>query len=51
MKECRHCGALIPDYAHRCPHCRGAHPRGGWGFQAFLVIVVTATALAVLLLG
>jgi RNA polymerase subunit RPABC4/transcription elongation factor Spt4 len=50
MKNCRHCGVRIPDHAHRCPHCRGTHPRGGWLFQAFLIALVTATALAVLLL-
>jgi RNA polymerase subunit RPABC4/transcription elongation factor Spt4 len=50
MKECNHCGAYIPDDTRRCPHCRGAHPRGNWAFQAFLVIVVAATALALILL-
>ncbi|UCF18221.1 MAG: hypothetical protein JSU87_09665 [Gemmatimonadota bacterium] len=50
MKYCRHCGSYIPDHTHRCPHCRGTHPRGSWAFQAFLVLVVTATALAVILL-
>ncbi|UCC72608.1 MAG: hypothetical protein JSV86_19970 [Gemmatimonadota bacterium] len=50
MKSCRHCDATIPDHAHRCPHCRGFHPRGNWQFQAFLVALVAATALAMLLL-
>ncbi|MGD2217544.1 MAG: hypothetical protein PVJ64_12390 [Gemmatimonadales bacterium] len=50
MKICRHCDAVIPDHTQRCPHCRGSHPRGGWMFQAFLIAVVTATALAALLL-
>jgi len=51
MKTCRHCGIPIPDLTHRCPHCRGPHPKGRWVFQAFLVAVVTATAIAALLLG
>jgi RNA polymerase subunit RPABC4/transcription elongation factor Spt4 len=51
MKVCPHCDALVPDHTRRCPHCRGAHPRGGWGFQLFLVVVVVATAAAVLFLG
>jgi RNA polymerase subunit RPABC4/transcription elongation factor Spt4 len=51
MKTCRHCGSLIPDHTHRCPHCRGTHPKGGWMFQAFLVAVVLATAAAMLFLG
>jgi len=50
MKTCQHCGAWIPDDTRRCPHCKGHHPRGGWQFQAFLIAVVTATAIAVLLL-
>lgn len=50
MKHCRHCEIRIPDHAHRCPHCRGMHPRGNWFFQAFLVAVVAATAAAVLFL-
>jgi RNA polymerase subunit RPABC4/transcription elongation factor Spt4 len=51
LKTCRHCDAVIPDHTHRCPHCRATHPRGGWQFQAFLVVVVAVTALAALLLG
>ncbi len=51
MKNCRHCDASIPDHAQRCPHCRGSHPPANWGFQLFLVLVVTATAAAFLLLG
>jgi RNA polymerase subunit RPABC4/transcription elongation factor Spt4 len=50
MKNCRHCDSAIPDDTHRCPHCRGTHPRTGWAFQAFLVIVVAATAAAMILL-
>jgi RNA polymerase subunit RPABC4/transcription elongation factor Spt4 len=50
MKSCRHCGSSIPDHTYRCPHCRGTHPKGGWGFQFFLVAVVTAVAAAMLLL-
>ncbi len=50
MKHCQHCEARIPDHTHRCPHCRGMHPRGGWVFQAFLVAVVAAVATAMLLL-
>lgn len=50
MKTCKHCEATIPEWAKRCPHCRGIHPSGGWIFQAFLVLVVLGTAAAVLLL-
>lgn len=51
MKYCTRCDCKIPDHALHCPQCRQAQPRRGWVFQAFLVVVVAATAALVLFAG
>ncbi len=48
MKLCRSCDVLIPDHAHRCPHCRQRQRRGEWQFQAVLFSAALTAALAVL---
>ena len=48
MKLCRSCDVMIPDHAHRCPHCRQRQRRGEWQLQAVLFSAALTAALAVL---
>ena len=48
MKECKGCDVMIPDHAHRCPHCRHQHRQRDWQLQALLVASAAAAAVAVL---